>query len=169
MRRRFNPGVWGSVWLNDLQDRFGWEAGLVVGHVFTTYRTRGGECIAVISETSDQTGLARDDVSAILSALAPAIANRNVLPHPLRVVATPEDVERPNGRLSGPVWRALRAAIFKRDNYTCQYCGARGVPLECDHVHPISRGGSDHPSNLATACFRCNRSKRDKLIEEWAR
>jgi hypothetical protein len=142
----------------------------VVGHVFTTYRTRRRECIAVISETSDQTGLARDDVAAILSALVPAIAHRNVLPFPLHVVATPEDAEaRPNGRLSGPVWRALRAAIFQRDNYTCQYCGARGVPLECDHVYPISRGGSDDPSNLATACFRCNRSKRDKLIEEWAR
>lgn len=65
------------------------------------------------------------------------------------------------------VWKKVREAIFKRDNYTCRYCGSYGVKLECDHVIPVSRGGSHEDSNLVTACFKCNRSKRDKLIEEW--
>jgi len=71
------------------------------------------------------------------------------------------------GRPSSEVWRRIRSAIFKRDDYTCQYCGKRGVKLECDHVTPIARGGSNDDDNLVTACFVCNRSKRDKTLAEW--
>ncbi len=52
-------------------------------------------------------------------------------------------------------------------NYTCRYCGARGVRLEADHVIPVARGGATCMKNLATACFPCNRSKGSKLPEEW--
>lgn len=65
------------------------------------------------------------------------------------------------------IWIKIRDRIFKRDDYTCRYCGRRGVRLECDHVVPVSRGGSHEDSNLVTACFPCNRSKRDHLIGEW--
>ena len=64
-------------------------------------------------------------------------------------------------------WSALRAEVFARDDFTCRYCGSRGGRLECDHVVPVSRGGSHDLSNLVTACFTCNRSKRDKTVEEW--
>lgn len=64
-------------------------------------------------------------------------------------------------------WEVLRRTVFARDDYTCVYCGARGGRLECDHVYPVSRGGSHKPSNLAAACFGCNRSKRDKTLAEW--
>lgn len=64
-------------------------------------------------------------------------------------------------------WSALRATVFARDDYTCVYCGERGARLECDHVHPVAKGGGHDLSNLATACFRCNRSKRDKLLSVW--
>lgn len=30
-----------------------------------------------------------------------------------------------------------------------------------------TRGGSHEDANLVTACFKCNRSKRAKLVEEW--
>ena len=65
------------------------------------------------------------------------------------------------------VWKAIRARIFQRDDYTCIYCGERGKKLECDHVIPVSRGGLHDDGNLVTACFACNRSKRDKLVSEW--
>jgi hypothetical protein len=170
MRRRFNPGIWGSYWLSDLQDRFGWEAGLVVSHALTTYHTRSRECIAVIKQTSDQTGLSYDETAAILAALAVAIEGRHVLPFSLRVIATIDELDATqNGRLPREIWQSLRAAIFRRDNYTCQYCGAAGARLECDHVVPVSRGGSNDESNLVTACFTCNRSKRDKTLAEWVR
>lgn len=70
-------------------------------------------------------------------------------------------------RPSAEVWAKIRSRIFERDDYTCQYCGVRGVKLECDHVVPVSRGGSNDDDNLKTACRDCNRSKRDKLIDEW--
>jgi hypothetical protein len=64
-------------------------------------------------------------------------------------------------------WAALRRSIFERDDFTCRYCSAKGGRLECDHVHPISRGGTDDPENLVTACFDCNRSKGAKTLAEW--
>jgi hypothetical protein len=66
-------------------------------------------------------------------------------------------------------WRIIREGIFQRDNYTCVYCGAHGVALECDHVVPVAKGGNHDEGNLATACFVCNRSKGGKLISEWHR
>lgn len=64
-------------------------------------------------------------------------------------------------------WVAIRAEVFERDNYTCQYCGVHGVKLECDHVIPVCKGGSSFAENLATACYACNRSKGGKTVEEW--
>lgn len=65
------------------------------------------------------------------------------------------------------VWKVIRIRIFERDDFTCQYCGVRGVDLECDHVLPVSRGGSSDDDNLVTACKPCNRSKRAKTPAEW--
>lgn len=65
------------------------------------------------------------------------------------------------------VWIETRKRIFERDDYTCKYCSTRGGRMECDHIFPVSKGGSHEDDNLATACFTCNRSKRDKTVEEW--
>ena len=59
---------------------------------------------------------------------------------------------------------SLRFVIMRRDGYRCQICGRTaqdGVILEVDHKIPRSKGGTDHPSNLWTLCFDCNRGKRD--------
>jgi hypothetical protein len=72
-----------------------------------------------------------------------------------------------DGRLRGDVWQDICARIFKRDNYTCTYCGVRGGALECDHMMPISRGGSNDDDNLTTACKPCNRAKRAMTVQEW--
>jgi len=62
---------------------------------------------------------------------------------------------------------AVRIRVMKRDKYRCVYCGASGneVELEIDHIHPISKGGSNHMSNLTTACRLCNQSKSDGKLE----
>lgn len=70
-------------------------------------------------------------------------------------------------RLSPETWSRLREATFERDNYLCQYCFTDGEALECDHIVPLAKGGTNEPSNLITACYKCNRSKRDKQITEW--
>jgi len=70
-------------------------------------------------------------------------------------------------RPSSEVWRVIRMRIFERDDFTCQYCGDRGGNLECDHVIPVCRGGTSDDANLVTSCFKCNRSKHSKTLEEW--
>lgn len=64
-------------------------------------------------------------------------------------------------------WMRRCCTVFKRDNYTCQYCGKTGVKLECDHVVPFSKGGSDELHNLTTACFSCNRKKKAMSAQEF--
>jgi 5-methylcytosine-specific restriction endonuclease McrA len=78
-------------------------------------------------------------------------------------------VGRVNRRLQllSEEWAALRAEVFRRDDYTCRYCGSRGGRLECDHVMPVSRGGVTALWNLVTACFGCNRSKGNRTVSEW--
>lgn len=55
----------------------------------------------------------------------------------------------------------LRFEVFKRDLFTCQYCGRRppDVVLNCDHVIPSSKGGVDDLDNLITSCWECNSGK----------
>lgn len=65
------------------------------------------------------------------------------------------------------LWRHLRQKVFKRDEYTCQYCGKTNEPLEADHIVPISKGGTDDLTNLTTACGKCNRQKKDKSVDEF--
>jgi hypothetical protein len=57
--------------------------------------------------------------------------------------------------------KSARFNVFKRDGFTCQYCGAHppAVVLEVDHIIPVSRGGENDEDNLTTACFNCNRGK----------
>jgi len=65
-------------------------------------------------------------------------------------------------------WYAVlnKANIFRRDNYTCQYCGAQDVPLTVDHIIPKVLGGSETWENLVTACIDCNNKKGDRALAE---
>ncbi|MER7495694.1 HNH endonuclease [Streptomyces pharetrae] len=47
----------------------------------------------------------------------------------------------------------------------CAYCEATGVPLNIDHLHPRSRGGSHRVSNLVLACVPCNQAKGNASAE----
>ncbi len=58
-----------------------------------------------------------------------------------------------------------RQNIFKRDRFTCQYCGST-KDLTLDHVHPRSKNGKSTWNNLVTACKHCNSKKGDGLPEE---
>lgn len=71
------------------------------------------------------------------------------------------------GRLPMAEWSQLRAFIFQRDGLACNYCGTVRPDNHIDHVEPVARGGSNHPSNLVVACPRCNMSKGAKSLKEW--
>lgn len=63
----------------------------------------------------------------------------------------------------------IRYNVLKRDNYTCQICGATakdGVKLHVDHIIPVSKGGKTVMSNLQTLCDRCNLGKGNKTDED---
>ena len=58
-----------------------------------------------------------------------------------------------------------RSNIFKRDDYSCLYCGS-SKDLTLDHVIPRSRGGRNTWQNLATCCKSCNGEKDNKTPKE---
>ena len=57
--------------------------------------------------------------------------------------------------------KKIRFEVFKRDSFTCQYCGrsAPDVILEVDHINPVANGGDNDIMNLITSCRDCNRGK----------
>ncbi len=56
-----------------------------------------------------------------------------------------------------PDWPRVRRRILRRDDYRCYVCGGPGVHV--DHIVPVSQGGTDDDSNLATICRRCHARK----------
>lgn len=58
-----------------------------------------------------------------------------------------------------------RLNVFKRDSFSCQYCGTQR-DLTLDHVVPRSRGGQSVWNNLVTACRRCNARKGDSSPDQ---
>lgn len=71
--------------------------------------------------------------------------------------------ERPPRKIS-----FCRPNLYRRDDYSCQYCGAElpGRKLTIDHVLPRSKGGPTTWENCVAACKRCNEIKADKTPRE---
>lgn len=64
--------------------------------------------------------------------------------------------------------KSTRFEVFKRDSFTCQYCGAKApeAVLQLDHIDPHSKGGSDEAINLITSCVACNSGKSDRRLSD---
>jgi hypothetical protein len=64
--------------------------------------------------------------------------------------------------------KKIRFEVFKRDSFTCQYCGksAPEVVLEVDHIKPVSKDGENDIVNLITACKACNAGKSDRELSD---
>lgn len=75
-----------------------------------------------------------------------------------------EGAEYRHGTLQGTEVREYLLAKWGR---ACAYCGASGVPLNIDHIHPRSRGGSDRITNLTVACIPCNQTKNNAPVEDF--
>jgi 5-methylcytosine-specific restriction endonuclease McrA len=83
-----------------------------------------------------------------------------VYPRP-SIVRLSHMVHRPRMRV-----KLTRREIFRRDNYTCQYCGHRSSTLTVDHVVPRHRGGAHSWENLVAACPQCNRRKGGRTPQQ---
>ena len=64
--------------------------------------------------------------------------------------------------------KKVRFEVFKRDRFTCTYCGRKApdVILEVDHIVPVAEGGKDDILNLTTSCRDCNRGKGKRKLSD---
>jgi 5-methylcytosine-specific restriction endonuclease McrA len=64
--------------------------------------------------------------------------------------------------------KRLRFEVFKRDSFTCQYCGksAPEVVLHIDHISPVAGGGDSDIMNLITSCVSCNLGKGARQLDD---
>ena len=90
------------------------------------------------------------------------------------MTTTKQNDARSRGDWQGMNWirQEKRLAIYLRDGLACAYCGhgvEQGVQLTLDHVKPHSKGGSNHESNLVTACARCNSSRGARSVIAFSR
>jgi len=73
-------------------------------------------------------------------------------------------IEYQQGTLAGC---EVREYLLEKWGRKCAYCDAENVPLEIDHIHPRSKGGSDRVSNLTLACRPCNQRKANRDVVEF--
>ena len=134
---------------------------------------------------------AREAISLVAKGSALIIEPATYQTHDLR---TWNDVSKARARFEGETIRSTRLAIvppevillkayqgqgersvvfsrkniFKRDRYTCQYCGAQPGPesLTIEHILPRSKGGVSSWENCVLACVPCNKRKADRTPEQ---
>ena len=61
----------------------------------------------------------------------------------------------------------VREYLLEKWGRRCAYCGATGVPLQVEHIHPKARGGTNRVSNLTLACRPCNQAKDALPVEDF--
>lgn len=57
--------------------------------------------------------------------------------------------------------------VYRRDNFTCRYCGVDKVPMTVDHLRTWEEGGPTIVKNLLCSCKKCNRARGNMPYEEW--
>ena len=57
--------------------------------------------------------------------------------------------------------------VFRRDNFTCVYCGADDVPMTVDHIVLWEHMGDSVPDNLNCSCKKCNKTRGSIEYSEW--
>ncbi len=85
---------------------------------------------------------------------------KELIPRP-SVIRLEAQVHRPRPRV-----KLTRREVFRRDNYTCQYCGRHDGGLTVDHVLPRYQGGLHVWTNVVAACPACNHRKGGRSPEE---
>ncbi|MBD2485157.1 RNA-guided endonuclease IscB [Planktothrix sp. FACHB-1365] len=73
-------------------------------------------------------------------------------------------IEYQQGELQG---YEVRQYLLEKWSRKCAYCGVENVPLEVEHIHPKSQGGTDRISNLTMACHDCNQKKGNQDIQDF--
>jgi 5-methylcytosine-specific restriction endonuclease McrA len=100
-----------------------------------------------------------------LAKVAPVAAiSQELVRFDLQQMENPEisGVEYQQGALFG---YEVREYLLNKWQRRCTYCGKENVPLQVEHIHPKSKGGSNRISNLCLACEPCNLKKGTQDIK----
>lgn len=65
----------------------------------------------------------------------------------------------------------VQQKVWARDGFKCLFCGRLmgDVSLTVDHFVPLESGGSNDPSNLISACRKCNKRKGNQSPRDYCR
>ncbi|MEE9458879.1 MAG: RNA-guided endonuclease IscB [Candidatus Bathyarchaeia archaeon] len=74
-----------------------------------------------------------------------------------------QGVEYQQGTLFG---YTVRNYLLEKWGHKCAYCGKSDIPLEIDHIIPISKISNNRIDNLTIACRKCNQKKGNKMTDE---
>jgi 5-methylcytosine-specific restriction endonuclease McrA len=74
----------------------------------------------------------------------------------------PADRPRNNRPARPEIPKALRRAVYERDDYRCVKCGER-FDIACDHIIPVVLDGETTLENLRVLCRPCNSAKGGRL------
>jgi len=107
-------------------------------------------------------------INMVLSEKATLILNGRGVIHSVSQTFPLPSVIRLNRMIKRPrpIVKLTRKEIFRRDNYTCQYCGHHTKNLTIDHVVPRRLGGKTRWENVVAACARCNHLKGGHTPEQ---
>lgn len=86
-------------------------------------------------------------------------------------------VQQPDGSVRKAIYRkserqidqGVSWAVYRRDGYSCRYCGKNDVPLTVDHLILHHEGGPTVEANLVSACRKCNKVRGDVQFADWLR
>ena len=84
----------------------------------------------------------------------------------MQLMQNPEisGVEYQQGELQG---YEVREYLLEKCGRKCAYCDTPNVPLQIEHIHAKSKGGSNRVSNLTLACNTCNDKKDNRDVREY--
>ncbi len=101
-----------------------------------------------------------DKASMVMNGRGEIKTVSRIVPRP-SVIRLEKMISRPRPRL-----KLTRREVFRRDNYTCQYCGRHSMDLTIDHVVPRHLGGQHIWTNVVAACSSCNHRKGGRRLDE---
>ncbi|MBU2758646.1 RNA-guided endonuclease IscB [Acidithiobacillus sulfurivorans] len=95
-----------------------------------------------------------------------SVLSQELVRFDMQQIQNPEisGTEYQQGTLAG---YEVREYLLEKWGRKCAYCGVENTPLEIDHIHPRSKGGSNRVSNLTLACHHCNQRKGNKPLEQF--
>ncbi len=100
-----------------------------------------------------------DKASMLMNGRGEVHTSQAIFPAP-SVIRLDRMIKRPR-----PHVKLNKQEIFRRDSFTCQYCGRKSDDLTLDHVIPRRLGGKHSWDNLVTACRGCNHRKGGRMAE----